>query len=83
MPIIPGFEGEYDSNGWPIFTVDTPELTAEQMSVFDYVMADYIADNPGIHGNMFASYLGIYFSPTGELSGEYVANTHPNHITYG
>jgi hypothetical protein len=74
MPIIPGFEGEYDANGWPIFTKDTPELTEEQKSVFNYVIDGYIEDNPGIHGNMYASYIGIYISPTGEYSGDYVAN---------
>jgi hypothetical protein len=74
MPTIPGFDGEYDANGWPIFTIDTPELTAAQKEVFEYFVGDYVEDNPGIHGNMYASYIGIYFSETGELSGDYVAN---------
>jgi len=74
MPIIPGFTGDYDDNGWPIFTTETPELTAEQKEVFEYITPGYVEDNPGIHGNMYASYIGIYFSDTGELSGEYTAN---------
>ena len=45
-------------------------LTDAEKELFNYTTSDYIENNPGIAGNSFASYVGIYISDTGELSGE-------------
>lgn len=52
-------------------------LTEEEASLFDYVQGDYIDKNPGIVGNSFSSYVGVYINNEGEYSGEYyfAANT--------
>ena len=43
-------------------------LTPEERDVFNYVADDYIENNPGIVGNAFASYVGIYINQQGEYS---------------
>jgi hypothetical protein len=48
----------------------TEPLTDSEIELFNYMNSGYIEDNPGIVGNSFASYVGIYFSDTGELSGD-------------
>jgi hypothetical protein len=74
MPTIPGFGGNYDANGWPIFTPSDPFLTDEQVEIFNYIEGDYIENNPGYVANTFTSYVGIFYSPTGEISGVFTAN---------
>jgi len=45
-------------------------LTAEEAGIFAYVLPEYIQNNPGVdqQGN-FVSYVGTYYSDTGEISG--------------
>jgi hypothetical protein len=47
------------------------DLTNEEREVFGYMKSDYIANDPGIVGNAFSSYVGVYISQEGEYSGEY------------
>lgn len=44
-------------------------LTQEERDVFNYITDGYIANNPGIVGNSFASYVGIYINQEGENTG--------------
>lgn len=47
------------------------ELTPEENNVFNYIEDGYVADNPGIVGNSFSSYVGVYINQQGEYSGVY------------
>lgn len=47
------------------------ELSPEEQDVFSYVANDYIANNPGIVGNSFSSYVGVYIDQQGEYTGDY------------
>ncbi len=47
------------------------DLTPEERSVFSYMEPDYVENDPGIVGNAFSSYVGVYISQEGEYSGEY------------
>lgn len=49
-----------------IYTFVKVESNTEVYDVFSYITPDYIAANPGIKGNTYSSYVGIYFSETGE-----------------
>lgn len=53
-----------DSSGYSFTTVPTKTETER----FEYVAFDYIEKNPGIVGNAYKSYIGVYFSDTGERS---------------
>ena len=53
-----------------IYQFNAP-LTPEEAQLFDYVYQDYIINNPGIQGNSFSSYVGIYISQEGEYTGDY------------
>jgi hypothetical protein len=53
---------DLDSTGFTFTTVPTKAETER----FEYVAFDYIADNPGIVGNSYKSFIGTYFSDTGE-----------------
>jgi len=53
-----------DSSGYSFTTVPTKAETER----FEYVAFDYIEKNPGIVGNAYKSYIGVYFSDTGERS---------------
>lgn len=46
------------------------DLGPDEISLFDYVEEGYIEANPGIKGNAYASYVGVYFSDTGEVTGD-------------
>lgn len=50
-----------------IYQFNSP-LTLAEEELFDYVRKDYIADNPGIIGNSYSSYVGVYISDTGEVT---------------
>lgn len=47
------------------------ELTPSEIALFDYLEPGYIADNPGIVGNAFSSYVGVYINQEGEYTGVY------------
>jgi hypothetical protein len=47
------------------------DLTPEERAVFGYFEPDYVENDPGIVGNAFASYVGVYINQEGEYSGEY------------
>ena len=47
------------------FTFTSPPTKAETEQ-FEYVAFDYFADNPGTVNNIFKSFIGVYFSDTGE-----------------
>jgi hypothetical protein len=53
---------ELDGSGFTFLTVPTIAETER----FEYVALDYIIDNPGIVGNAFKSFIGVYFSDLGE-----------------
>ena len=55
---------ELDASGYTFTTVPTKAETER----FEYVAFDYIEKNPGIVGNAYKSYIGVYFSDTGERS---------------
>jgi len=55
---------ELDDSGYTFTTVPTKTETER----FEYVAFDYIEKNPGIVGNAYKSYIGVYFSDTGERS---------------
>jgi hypothetical protein len=55
---------ELDASGYTFTTVPTKTETER----FEYVAFDYIEKNPGIVGNAYKSYIGVYFSDTGERS---------------
>lgn len=42
------------------------ELSADEIAVFNYIQSDYIEYNPGIKGNAYSSYVGVYYSEDGE-----------------
>jgi hypothetical protein len=44
-------------------------LTPEDIQLFSYVQDGYIDNNPGIVGNSFSSYVGIYINNEGEDTG--------------
>ena len=52
------------------YTVTAP-LSEEDRQLFEYVNFDYIDTNPGIIGNTFSSYVGIYIDQSGEYTGVY------------
>jgi len=47
------------------------EVTSEEIAPFGYMEPDYVENDPGIVGNAFASYVGVYINQEGEYSGEY------------
>ena len=53
---------QLDGSGFTFTTVPTKAETER----FEYVAFDYIDDNPGIVGNSYKSFIGVYFSDTGE-----------------
>lgn len=48
--------------------------TAAEVEMFEYVSYDYVEKTPGYDSNNYISYVGIYYSANGEISGIYVAN---------
>jgi len=55
---------ELDSSGFSFTSVPTKEETER----FEYVTFDYIAENPGTVNNLFKSFIGVYYSDTGETT---------------
>ena len=55
---------ELDASGYTFTSAPTKAETER----FEYVEFDYIEKNPGIVGNAYKSYIGVYFSDTGERS---------------
>jgi hypothetical protein len=53
---------ELDNSGFTFLTVATKAETER----FEYVAFDYIDKNPGIVGNSFQSYIGIYYNDNGD-----------------
>lgn len=47
------------------------DLTPEERAVFGYFEPDYVENDPGIVGNTFSSYVGVYINQEGEYTGEY------------
>lgn len=48
--------------------VFTEELTSEEIELFEYTKFGYIEANPGIKGNAYSAYVGVYFGPDGETT---------------
>lgn len=48
----------------------TSQPTKAETERFEYVAFDYIEKNPGIVGNSYKSFIGVYFSNTGERSDQ-------------
>lgn len=47
------------------------DLTPEERAPFGYFEPGYVENDPGIVGNAFSSYVGVYINQEGEYSGEY------------
>lgn len=43
-------------------------LDDAEKTVFDYVKAGYIENNPGYSSNTYVSYVGKYYGPNGEIT---------------
>ena len=61
---LQGNMAELDATG---FTFTTPPTKAETER-FEYVAFDHIANNPGTEGGVFKSYVGVYYSDTGDTT---------------
>tara|TARA_Y100000389_G_C17309516_1_gene437228 strand:+ start:355 stop:591 length:237 start_codon:yes stop_codon:yes gene_type:complete len=48
--------------------VFTEALTAAEEELFGYVNDNYLLFNPGTEDNSFKSYVGVYYSDTGETT---------------
>ena len=48
--------------------VFTEALTAAEEELFGYVNDNYLLFNPGTEANSFKSYVGVYYSDTGETT---------------
>lgn len=46
------------------------ELTDEEKDAFNYLSSGYIENNPGIQGNSFKSYIGVYIDDEGNRTDE-------------
>jgi len=46
------------------------DLTDEERDAFNYLNSGYIANNPGIQGNSYKSYVGVYIDDNGERTDE-------------
>lgn len=44
----------------------TSQPTKAETERFEYIAFDYIEKNPGIVGNSFQSYIGIYYNDNGD-----------------
>ena len=44
------------------------ELTDTEKNLFNYVSDEYLSSNPGTDSGTFKSYVGVYFSDTGETT---------------
>ena len=64
MPKYSETEAELTADGFSFKTLPTKQQTAR----FEYVVFDYIKDNPGIKGNTFTSYVGKYYDDDGTIS---------------
>lgn len=43
-------------------------LTNEEISLFDYTTSDYVQNNPGYDNGVYKAYVGMYYSPLGEIT---------------
>jgi hypothetical protein len=43
-------------------------LAQEQIKLFEYCEPNYITNNPGYDGDTYKSYVGMYYSPLGEIT---------------
>lgn len=50
-----------------IYSFSTP-LDGNVAVFFEYVLPDYIENNPGIQGNAYSAYVGVYYSDIGETT---------------
>lgn len=57
---------ELDQSGYTFTSIPTKEET----EIFEYVGFDYIESNPGLLGNAYKSYVGVYFNEDGTRSDE-------------
>jgi hypothetical protein len=46
------------------------ELLPEEYEAFNYLNSGYIVNNPGIQGNTYKSYVGVYINDNGERTDE-------------
>ena len=44
------------------------ELTDTEKNLFNYVFDEYLTPNPGTESGTFKSYVGVYYSDTGETT---------------
>ena len=64
MPKYSNAEAELTADGFSFKTLPTKNQTAR----FEYVVFDYIKDNPGTRGNKYSSYVGKHYDDDGTTS---------------
>jgi hypothetical protein len=52
-----------------VYTFISP-LEDFEKTLFDYMISGYVEKNPGMVGNTFSSYVGVYVNQEGEFTGE-------------
>jgi len=64
MPKYSETEAQLDATGFSFTSLPTKQQTAR----FEYVVFDYIKDNPGLRGNTYSSYVGKHYDDDGTQS---------------
>lgn len=64
MPRYGNTEAELAENGFTFTSLPTKQQTAR----FEYVVFDYVENNPGYVDGKFSSYAGTHYSDDGEIA---------------
>lgn len=48
-----------------------PNITEEEISLFDYFKSGYVESNPGQYLGVFSSYVGVYINEDEEYTGQF------------
>jgi len=64
MPKYSETEAQLDETGFTFNGLPTKQQTAR----FEYVVFDYVKNNPGIKGNAYSSYVGKHYDDDGTQS---------------
>lgn len=64
MPKYSETEAQLSSDGFTFLGLPTKQQTAR----FEYVVFDYVENNPGIVGNTYSSYVGKHYDDDGTTS---------------
>jgi len=64
MPRYGETEATLDDTGFTFLRLPTRQQTAR----FEYVVFDYVENNPGIENGVFSSYVGEHYDDDGNIS---------------